>query len=345
MRRLGTILIAVMALCAGVLFPATTFAASSNSLGVNPRRDYTIKPGDKVSDTIFVRNLSQTDALDMKIDLVDFQAQNQTGAPQLLLKETHPTSWSLKPYMTIQSTFQLGPGKSAEIPFTIAIPKNVGAGSFYTAIRYSAVGASNGNLNLSGSSTTLVFVRVPGQANDSLRMTAFGAFTPNGDNSDGVYGSFYSATAPKYLSYTLKNTGNVAEQPTGSILLKDTFGKQAKLYQDANPSKNLVLIDQTRRIDFCMNQGEVSKKVNGVDTKVPVCNPFDMKPGHYTALLDLFYGSQGSSAREIKATASFWYLPAWFIVSVIVVLLLLACFVWLILHAIRNRRGKYKNRR
>jgi len=345
MRRLGTMLIAILALCASVALPVTTFAAS-NSLGVNPRRDYTIKPGDKVSDTLFVRNLSQTDMLDMKIDLVDFQAQNQTGAPQLLLKETQPTRWSLKPFLTIQPNIMLAAGKTADIPFTITMPKNAGPGSYYTAIRYSAQGAANGNLSLSGSSTTLMFVRVPGQANDSLQMTAFGAFTPNADDTDGVYGSFYGATAPKYLAYALKNAGNVAEQPTGSILLKDTFGKQVKLYQEANPNKNLVLIDQTRRIDFCLNAGEVSKLVNGVSSKEPVCNDFSFKPGHYTALLDLFYGSQGSTAREIKATTTFWYLPPWFVIAVVVALLIIAGVIWLLMNYIRSGRARtYRSRR
>ena len=345
MRRVGVILSAFSALVLCILMPASTLAASS-SLGVNPRRDYTIKPGDKISDTLFVRNLSMTDALTMNISLVDFQAQGQTGAPALLLKQSQPTRWSLKPYMTIQKSITIAPNKSADIPFTITIPTTMGPGSYYSAILYSAdSGGNHSNLNLSGSDTTLVFVRIPGQANDSLQMTNFGAFTPTSDGTTGVYGSFYGATAPKYLAYEVKNAGNVAEQPSGSIMIKDTFGKQVKLYQDANPNKNLVLIGQTRRVDFCLNPQQVSKTVNGVKSQVEQCNSFNFKPGRYTADLDLFYGTDGSSAREIKGVASFWYLPPWFIIAVVVILAIIAGIIWLIVNAVRNSQGrKYSSR-
>jgi hypothetical protein len=345
MKKIGTILAAFATLLISLLIPATTFAAS-NSLGVNPRRDYTIKSGEKINDTIFVRNLSATDDLTIDINLVDFQAQGQSGAPALLLKQTQPTRWSLKPYMTIQKSATIGAGKSADIPFSVIIPKNVGAGSYYSAVRFSAQSANGqSNLNLSGSSISLIFVRVPGQANDSLQMTKFGAFTPNSDASSGTYASFYGATAPKYISYELKNAGNVAEQPTGSMLIKNIFGKQVKLYQNINPNKNLVLIDQTRRIDLCLNPQQVTKTVNGVKTQVEQCNNYSFKPGRYTAVMDLFYGTNGSSSREIKATASFWYLPPWFITVVVVVLLVLAGVVWLVVNAVRNARGqKYRRR-
>lgn len=338
MRRIFTGLSAAVALFLVVVLPVS---AASNSLGVNPRRDYTIKSGETVTDKIFVRNLSQTEDLTLSIDLIDFQAQGKTGAPALLLKQNQPTRWSLKPYMTIQKSATIGAAKSMDIPFTITIPKNVGAGSYYSAIRYSAANQNGkSNLSLSGSSTSLIFVRVPGQAKDSLQMTNFGAFTPNSDGTSGTYASFYGATAPKYLAYELKNAGNVAEQPSGSILVKDIFGKQVKLYQNANPNDNLVLIDQTRRFDFCLNPQKVTKTVNGVKADVEQCNDFGFKPGRYTVALDLFYGTNGSSSKEINATASFWYLPAWFIVAVIVLLLLIAGVIWLIVNAVRNSRGR-----
>lgn len=352
MTRFKTILLTLAALVAVV---GTTMAvpygasAASNSLGVNPRRDYTIKSGSKVSDVLYVSNLSKTDALNIDIQLVDFGPQDETGSPKLLLAQKEPTRWSLKPYLTIAKNVNVPAGKSIEVPFTIAIPAKVGAGSYYGAVKYSAAGdnGANNNVSLTSSSATLVFVRVPGEANDALRLLEFGTFTPNATGTDGTFGKFYGGAAPKYLSYRLKNTGNVAEQPSGSVVIKNMFGKQVNLLKKANPNNNTVLIDQTRRIDLCFNEQKSTRKdpASGREVEETKCNDSKLSPGRYTAKLALLYGdsNNGSSSHEIGAVASFWYLPVWFVIAVVVGLLL---FVGIVVLLVRKLRGRqYSSRR
>src|SRR5215204_1044083 len=84
-----------------VLGPAAPVSAISNSLGVRPRIDAVIKPGEKFTGLLQVINLSKTDELRIDIAVIDFGARNETGAPSLLLDQKEPTRWSLKPYMTI----------------------------------------------------------------------------------------------------------------------------------------------------------------------------------------------------------------------------------------------------
>lgn len=348
MRKIGSVLMALLSVGIILALPSQALAAS-NSLGVNPRRDYTVKPGETIQDSLNVTNLNKTEALNLTVRPLDFESTNETGAPKLLLKQQEPTRWSLKPYLKIGSSFTVPAGKSVDIPFTITIPSNLGAGSYYSGVHYSVTGnALESNLSLASSSVSLLFVRVSGEARSSLALKNFGAFTPNHDMSSGSYASFYSATKPKYLSFTLENKGNVAEQPTGSIQLKDIFGKQVKLYEDINPNKNIVLLEQTRRIDVCMHEVEVKEKnkLTGQEEEVDKCENMNLAPGRYTASLSLMYGGNGSPTNEILGTASFWYLPAWFLIAVAIGLLLLAFFVRQLVKKVKGiRKPTYGTRR
>ncbi|HEX8226799.1 MAG TPA: hypothetical protein VF572_02930 [Candidatus Saccharimonadales bacterium] len=350
LRRNIGIVVALCVLTVTSLGVSTPAGAASNSLGVNPRRDYTVKSGDKLSDTLYVTNLSKTDALNIDIQLIDFSAQDETGSPKLLLAQTEPTRWSLKPYLTIAKNVKIDAGKSAEIPFTIAIPASVGAGSYYGAIKYSANGenGNNNNVSLTSSSATLVFVRVPGEANDALRLKEFGAFTPDRTGKGGDFGKLYMGAPPKYLAYRLTNTGNVAEQPGGSVELKNVFGKQVKVFEKANPNNSTVLIDQTRRIDLCFNEEKTKRNdpASGREIEESKCNDSGLAPGRYTAKLAVLYGdsNNGSSSHELGSVISFWYLPVWFLVVLALGVLLLAAIVWALIRKLSGKgRGGYRS--
>lgn len=341
--------LAVMGL-AVMATPSSVLAAASNSVGVNPRRDYTVKPGENFQDTLNVSNLSQTEDLYITIRTIDFSSKNETGDPALMLKETRPTKWSLKPYLKIPTTLTIAAGKSVSVPFSIEIPKNVGAGSYYSAIQYSTNGSapSGGNVNLTSSAATLMFVRVPGEANEILRLKQFGAFTPYDNNQGGTFASFYGGSAPKYLAFRLENKGNVAGQPGGSVILKNIFGKQVKIFEKANPNNNIVLIGQTRRFDLCINEDRSSHKdtASGRNVETVKCNESSLAPGRYTAQLALVYGDNGSTSHELGAVASFWYLPIWFVVISLAVLAAIAALVWYIIRKITQRsRPAFSSRR
>lgn len=334
MKRISSILVAVAVLASVIAVPMGAHAAS-NSLGVNPRRDYSVKPGQTVNDVLNVSNLNKSEPLTIAIKMLDFEAKSQTGSPDLLLKRTEPTRWSLKPYIKIPSSQTIPAGQSVDIPISITMPANIGAGSYYSAVHYAvSTGEGDGNVSLASSSVSLLFVRVPGQARSQLTLENFGAFTPTQDFTSGAYASFYSATKPKYISYLLKNLGNVAEEPTGSIEIRNTFGKIVKVYENANPNKNLVLIDQTRRIDVCLNEVEVKQKnkLTGNEEDAKECQEMSLAPGRYTAKMSLLYGENGTSSQEINETTTFWYLPVWFIIAVVAGILIIVFLVRSAIH-------------
>jgi hypothetical protein len=292
--------------------------AQSNGLGIAPRKDYSVQPGQSVKDTVYVSNLSKDQPLDLLIRLVDFKAQDETGSPALDRRpNAEPTPYSAKPFINVPTTLKIDPGKSVQMPISITIPANQVAGSYYSAIEYEAQTAGGGRVSVAASSATLVFVRVPGEAKELLRVEQFGTYQSDDKGENGKFKSLFSAKPPRELAFRLKNEGNVAEQPAGSIVIKNSFGHKVAVIDDANPKKSLALLGQTRRFQTCMLTEKQSVKSEvGDSVQVDVCKAPSLKPGRYTAELTLLYGENGSSTREITAKAVFWYLPVWFLIVV-----------------------------
>jgi hypothetical protein len=302
----------VAILFASILLPNINVSAQSNGLGITPRLSYTISAGSQRSDTLYVNNLSTSQPLNLKLRVIDFRAQDESGTPQLLKEANAPsTAWSLKQYLTLPENVKIEPGKSKLIPFTLKIPGNVGAGSYYSAVEYTALNdAGQEKVNVAASSATLLFVTVPGDAKEQLSLVQFGAYEGN------KFKSIFGSKPPQTFAYRVKNNGNISESPAGSIVIKNIFGKIVASIDSANPRSELVLLGQTRRFEVCYpkstNQDQLGKSEN--------CQHLKINPGFYTAEIQMLYGLNGQQSRQIGGKASFWYLPIWFIVLVLVVL-------------------------
>ena len=319
--------------------------AQSNGLGVSPRKDYTVQPGKSVNDTIYISNLSLTQDLQVNLQVIDFGAQNETGAPALELGENAPqTPWSLKPFIKLPSNVQIAAGRSTYIPVTITIPAEQGAGSYYSAIRYTAVNPeTKQNVTLSAATASLVFVTVPGEANEQLLLKQFGAWESSDDQTIGKFKSWYIGSTPKEFAYRLQNNGNVAEQPSGSMVIRNMFGRTAKEIDDANPKKQLVLIGQTRRIQVCTKTSVLTSKApDGQNAQQAVCDDPGLWPGRYKAEIALYYGLNGNNTKEVQATATFWYFPWWSIIGFVVLIFAIVVLGWLIRRAFGAPRRRYR---
>ena len=138
------------------------------------------------------------------------------------------------------------------------------------------------------------------------------------------------------MAYTLKNNGNVTESPVGSITIKNMFG-QSRTISNVNPSESLALIGQSRTFTSCIKLKSEEVNFNGSKSESTSCTSPGLWPGYYSATLDLFYGQNGNRTQEIGGKASFWYLPAWFIFIVLILLLAVAYVVWRIVRAVRGK--------
>jgi hypothetical protein len=302
--------------------------AQSNGLGITPRINLTTKPGGQVSDNLRINNLSNTQPLNVQVTLVDFKPADESGTPQLIQDPSaQPTAWSLRPYISLPEFITVPPGQSKLIPFTIKIPPNVGAGSYYSAVEYRAQNPQNQQkVTIAASSATLLFVNVEGNASELLSLLDF-----NLTEGNQVKSSFNKA--PSNFTYRLKNSGNLNEAPAGSIVIKNMFGHIVSNIDNVNPKSELALIGQTRRFNVCYPKSTAPSDLVKNDN----CRPLKLQPGKYTAELVLLYGQNGQPSRQIGANASFWYLPLWFIIALILVLAVIA---WLGYQIYRRFSGK-----
>jgi len=324
--------------------PAVSGPDQSSGLSIQPRKNYTINPGQTISDKITVGNLDKTSGLSLTLRVIDFTYTDQSGTPRLYLAANAPqTPWSIKPFLNLPKNLQIGPGESKTIDYTVTVPKNQGAGSYYSAIMYQSRSGTGGNVGLGASGVTLMFVSVPGTVNENMQLTKFGAYTSTDNGVTGSYTYIATQDAPQMIAYTLKNEGNVTEAPAGSITLKNMFGKKVGSISQTNTTQSLALIGQTRLFATCIEtkQSQV-EKLGGVtidNAGKNTCVTPHLTPGLYTAKLDVFYGQNGNVTHEVTSTAHFWYLPWWFILLVLVILTLLGLGIW---WAQRKVRGMVK---
>lgn len=338
MKRLKSLLIAVCAVAvtvAGLTGGTSSAAPSSAALSIVPKKTYTVEPGKTVDDTLLIRNIDSNKPLELSLRVVDFTFEDDGGTPKLMLAEDAPqTAWSVKPYLTVPKNVTIPANGSKTLDMSVAIPKTVGGGSYYSAIVYSSGASDGGNVGLSASGVTLVFANVPGDIKEDLKLEHFGAYHREG--TGGKYVFFATTKEPETMAYTLKNSGNVTEAPVGSITLRHIFGKEYKI-DNVNPNNSLALIGQSRTFAPCIKLEQEKVKFNGASSESKTCSTAGLWPGLYTAKLDLFYGQNGSQTKEIVDSTWFFYLPWWFILVSILVLLFVGYYAWRFYQKIRNK--------
>lgn len=330
-------MLATAVVVGGVLFVAAPVEAQgSAALSIAPRKNYTIEPGKSVEDTLLIRNIDRERPLHLSMRVVDFTFTDDGGTPKLDLSENAPqTTWSLKSFMDVPKNVSIEPGESTSVGFDLAIPGNQGAGSYYSAIVYSSTSSEGGNVGLSASGVTLVFVTVPGDMNEKLTLEKVGTY----DAAARKY-RLFNMDMPRRIGYTLKNEGNVAESPVGSIAMRNIlFGRDVAI-NDINPNKSLALIGQTRTFEACIILGKEQVDFNGSRQEAASCTSPGLWPGIYTVSLSGFYGQNGNNTREISGKGYFVYAPWWFIIIVVAILAYVSYHVWRLVRFIRKKNGK-----
>ncbi len=334
----------VLAVAASIVPALSVSAQSSASLSIVPKKNYTIEAGKSIKDKLTIRNLDSDAPLELSLRVIDFTYTDDGGTPKLLLAVDAPqTTWSLKPYLTVPTSVTIPPKTSKTIDMGVSIPVGRGAGSYYSAIVYSSGAPQGGNVGLNASGVTLVFASIPGEVKEDLKLDRFGAYGGATKDKKADY-VFMTADEPLNMAYTLKNNGNVTEAPVGSITLKDIFGRE-RVISDVNPNASLALIGQTRTYTTCISLKSESVDFNGSRTQAKECTSPGLWPGYYSATLNLFYGQNGNNTQEIVSNASFWYLPWWFVLVFIIVLLIITYAVWRVVRIVRRKLGASQSKK
>lgn len=340
MKRFKSFIVAALAVlvaaapAAPVMQVSAAEPGSSASLSIAPKKNYVIEPGKTVNDKLTIRNLDTTSSLDLSLRVIDFSFTDDGGTPKLFLDPNAPqTTWSLKPFLKVPESTTIPAGGTKTLDISVTVPKGHGAGSYYSAIVYSSgAPGQGGNVGLSASGVTLAFVNIPGTVNEDLKLEKSGAYF------DRTGYKLFTAQEPQKIGYTLKNGGNVTEAPAGSIVLTDLFGRKTNIDQ-VNPNGSLALIGQTRTFASCIKTKAQDVNFEGAKTEANACTSPGLWPGFYSVSLDLYYGQNGNQTKEVAGSSWFIYMPLWFIIVMVIVLLIAAWYIRKLVLAIRRKQN------
>ncbi len=258
-------------------------------------------PGETINTTINLRDISSS-ALQVTGTVDDFTANGEDGVPKILLDANEPTPYSIKTWVQPLSKLTLKPRQIEALPIVIKVPANASPGGYYGVIRFTATppGMESSGVSLSASLGALVFIRVNGAANESLVFDAFYASKTNKDESSWLF-----EEQPITFNQRIKNNGNVYEQPTGQIAVRDMFGNLVANV-NVNLERRSILPGTTRRLDQPLDKSNIGDRILF---------------GLYHAKLVLNYGE---SNKQITSEISFWVIPWRLIVLVLAVIIVIA---------------------
>ena len=288
-----------------------------SGLSISPTRtELSVLPGATDKVTVSIKNIT-SGAIFAEINIDDFEPDNETGAPKIITNGDK-NSASISGFVTPVEGVRLEPDESKDIVLDVSIPNDAAPGGYYGAVRFKAVPV-NSNANAEGSSEvsltanllSLVLIEVPGDITQKVAVNSLRAYL---DDKSGVI----FTKKPNFLGIEIENLGNSFIKPFGTVTVSNFLGSEVFSYElnDSNPRSN-VLPSSTRLYKDALEDVE-SKIVNDKQDETRK-SPISM-PGRYTVVANVSYGNGG---EVFTVRSNFWYLPVWFIVTVLVVVLAL----------------------
>ncbi len=304
MKRL-LIAISVVSVALSTLIAPLASAQSTGGQALEigpPVVNLSADPGQTITTSISIRDVS-TSSLIVTNEINDFIANGEDGTPQVVLDQTIQSPYSIRSWITPIDQLTLKPKEIKSIPLTVSVPSNAAPGGYYGIVRFTGTppDLEGTGVSLSASLGSLIFLRVNGDAKEQISIEQF--YTNDGTSERSLF-----EFKPVTLTARLKNTGNIYEQPTGLVTVKNMFGK-AIATLPVNDGQRTILPDSTRKFDQLLDSTVVGD---------------GMMFGYYTADLTIKYGSSG---QTINASTSFWVIPFKLILAG-VILLIAAFFVF-----------------
>ena len=264
-----------------------------------PVVNLTADPGEVKNININLRDISNN-SLVVSGEVNDFSAQGEDGIPKLTLDSGEVSPYSIKSWIAPLQQLTLQPRQVKALPVSIHVPKNAAPGGYYGVIRFTAnaPGVTGNGVALSASLGALVFIRVNGDAKESVSFAEF--YT---SAKDGTKTTLFESQPVTFVA-RVKNDGNVHEQPTGQIVVKDLFGNVVTNV-NMNLDRRNVLPSSIRKLTADMDQTNIGDR---------------FLFGYYTANITLSYGSNGQTTTS---SLSFWVIPWRLVLTVIGVVIVL----------------------
>lgn len=300
LKRLSLIVMTFLLLFASLPALAQQGQAPGSGLSVSPPlNQFTLRPGESDNLVMNIKNIT-TDAVIAKPAVNDFKSDNLTGNPQIITDPNEQSPNSIRRFISNLTDIQLAKGEQKQVSITIKAPSNIPPGAYYGIIRYKAVptltpsNAGNGQVALTASVGSVVLITVPGNIRDQIVLKALHVYAKKHDSS-------FFTDKPDQYGIEVKNLGNGFAQPFGVIEVTDMFGKKVYTQQFNDTKPRASVLPGSNRI---FQQG--MKNIN--------------KPGRYTITASLVYGADNTVLATKK---TFWYVPLWLLLTILVVIGLL----------------------
>ncbi len=279
--------------------PAGAQQSGGSGLSISPTLfQYTLKPGQTTTLQITLKNVT-LGAVTAQAFVNDFVSDGSSGNPKILTQPGVSSPNSIKNFVFDLRDVPLDRGQQKTVKVSLNIPNGTPPGAYYGVIRYKAVPSGKnapapGQVALTASVGTVVLVTVPGNLQEQVQLSAIHVYRGTRDSS-----VFFGK--PDHVGIEIDNLGNGFERPFGTVQVQNMFGKNVDSYQFNNPKQLGNVLPKSTRI--------FTNPVSGV-------NQF----GRYTITVNASYGD-GSHILTLKKT--FWYVPLWLAIAVIVILLAL----------------------
>jgi hypothetical protein len=259
-----------------------------------------VNPGQQVKTQIFLRDISSGELI-VTGQANDFTASGEDGTPKLILDaEEGNNPYSMKAWVVAPAELRLVPREVKTMQITINVPKDASPGGHYGIIRFTATPPSlkSSGVSLSTSLGALMLVTVSGPVSEKLTISDFTV------NHDGKNASVFQS-GPLNFVERIKNEGNIHEQPTGQVTIKDMFGRKVANLNINLPPRN-ILPASTRKFEQPLDKSVIGKR---------------RLFGRYSASLTVTYGKNKQSTTS---SLVFWVIP--YRLVAIVILALIAGF-------------------
>lgn len=303
---------------ASAFVPAHAQTGNNGGSGIQiipTRTEISIGQGELRDVTITLKNVTRS-VIIAKGFIHDFEPDNVTGEPQIIVDPNVKTAFSLKDFARGLQDYELQPNETKEIIVQFSIPPDAAPGGYYGAIRYAAVPKDQAETEgertvaLTASVASLVLIEVPGDVVESVRVDKIGVELGGNERNIFIQG-------PDKVSVQISNTGNSFVKPFGIVTVK-RGNKEVFSYQLNNVGQRGNVLPKSSRV---------------FKDEIKNANTF----GKYVITANVSYTDGGD---VITVNKTFWVIPLWALIVAGIVLLLtvlLIVFIGMKLRASRHR--------
>lgn len=311
---------------AAVFFAASAGAAVAQTndpgsgLSISPLHNLlTLDPGTSTNLKIQLKNITHNDVI-AKAYINDFTADNNSGNPVIITDPNKQLPTSIKKFTKLNDV-PLAVGQKKEVSVPISIPKDASPGAYYGILRYRAIPSGSnapgeGQVSLSASVGTIVLIQIKGDLKEQAQLSSLKVY--QGDNS----GTFFFQK-PNKVGVEVKNLGNAFVQPFGKVVVTNSSGKQVYSYELNNVQPRATVLPSSKRT--------FKDSIKGIS-----------KPGRYKVSASISFGD-GSNVLVSQKT--FWYLPSWAAILILLILAALIVLAVLAYHRYRGAKRRARHRR